>query len=367
MTPTSMTPVRVAPRGLSGIAADEAGSPPLDPVTAAWHPVARFDELDTSEDRRAIGVRLLGHELVVMATADGGAAVLPGRCPHRGTALAGGRVIDDTVTCPYHGWRFDGSGSCTAIPSLPDGPIPPGAHIGALATVVRHGLVWTSLAVEPDPSEIPWFPTIDDTASGPSDGMRVVEGAPMTWRTSAGRHLENILDLGHFPFVHPATFGCKEAETVAPHDVVADERGISASVQVTTRNPDTPIGPLYTDLGPLIALGYHYRVDLPYRITLRFDFPDGMRRALHEVITPVAPDECRIYWALLVDPRLDSSDDDERVFAHAVFAEDQPVIESQPPGVPVSARAEVHLPSDRLAVAYRRALRTAGMPDHALV
>lgn len=339
----------------------------LDPVTAAWHPVARVDELDGSDAPTALPVRLLGHELIAIPTGVDAAAVLPGRCPHRGTSLAGGRLIDSTVECPYHGWRFDGAGTCVAIPSIPEGPIPQAAHVGALATAVRHGLVWASLDPDADPSSIPWFPTSLDTGERSVDGMRVVSGEPMTWHTSAGRHLENILDLGHFPFVHPGTFGCKEAELVAPHEVTLTTDGIAASVQVTTRNPDTSAGPLYPDLGPIIELGYHYRVTLPYRITLEFDFPDGMRRALHEVITPVAPDECRIHWALLVDPRLDSSDDDERAFAHAVFAEDRPVIESQPPGVPIAARAEVHLPSDRLAVAYRRALRTAGMPDDALV
>ena len=331
----------------------------LDPVSAAWHPVARADEVSD----RALGVRLLGEELVVVRDADGSVGVLPGRCPHRGTALGGAEVVAGAVVCPYHGWRFGLDGRCALIPSLPEGPIPSGAHPGALPSVVRHGLVWASLDPGADPDAVPSFPE-----PGEDPGMRLVTGAPMTWRTSAGRHLENILDLAHFPFVHPSTFGCPEAEVVAAHDVQRlPSGGIAADVEVTTRNPDTPDGPLYPGLGPLISLGYHYEVQLPYRITLRFAFPDGMRRALHEVITPVAPDECRIHWALLVDERLDSADDDELAFAHAVFAEDQPVIESQPPGVPVGVRDEVHVPADRLAVAYRRALRDHGVPDNVLV
>jgi nitrite reductase (NADH) small subunit/3-phenylpropionate/trans-cinnamate dioxygenase ferredoxin subunit len=27
-------------------------------------------------------------------------------CPHQGASLAGGYVEDDTVTCPWHAWRF---------------------------------------------------------------------------------------------------------------------------------------------------------------------------------------------------------------------------------------------------------------------
>lgn len=332
-----------------------------DPIRDAWHVVARLDEIDPC----AVGARLLGEELVVFRSGPGPAdiGVTRGRCPHRGTALADAAVQDGTVVCPYHGWRFAADGRCVDIPSLPGGPVPPAAHLAPVASAVRYGLVWANLDPTAQESAIPWYP-----APGNAAGLRVISGAPMTWRTSAGRHLENILDLGHFPFVHPSTFGCDEARTVQPHEVeVAPDGTVRASVPVLTRNPDTPDGPLYPALGPVIELGYHYEVVLPYRVTLRFDFPDGMRRALHEVITPVAPDECRIHWTLLVDPRLASPDADELAFAHAVFAEDRPVIESQPPGVPVAATAEVHLPSDRLAVAYRRALRTAGVPPDARV
>jgi phenylpropionate dioxygenase-like ring-hydroxylating dioxygenase large terminal subunit len=39
-------------------------------------------------------------------------------CPHRGIPLSYGRVVDDQVECPYHGWKFNCSGECTEIPSL---------------------------------------------------------------------------------------------------------------------------------------------------------------------------------------------------------------------------------------------------------
>src|SRR6185436_9576523 len=40
-------------------------------------------------------------------------------CPHRGVPLSAGRILaNETVECPYHGWRFRKSGSCAKIPSL---------------------------------------------------------------------------------------------------------------------------------------------------------------------------------------------------------------------------------------------------------
>lgn len=329
-----------------------------DPIGVAWHPAGWARDVGSGPH----AVTLLGSELVVFRTASGAAATVPAACPHRGTNLGLGAVVDGQIRCPYHAWSFDGTGRCTRIPSLAtDGRIPDAAHTTTFPTIERDGLVWVSFDPTADPATIPVFPTPATTAD------RVIVGEPMVWRTSAGRHVENILDLAHFPFVHPATFGCDEAETVNPHEVTMLPGAIDCEVAVTTRNPDTADGPLYPALGPLIELGYHYRVDLPYRTTLEFAFPDGMRRALHEVVAPTSPTACTIYWALLVDARLQSPDEDELAFARQVFAEDQPIIESQPPGVPVDRRLEVHVPADKLAVAYRRALREAGVPEGALV
>jgi vanillate O-demethylase monooxygenase subunit len=314
----------------------------------SWHVVGSVHELDVP--RR---VELLGRSLVVFAGGEH-PAVLDAGCIHRGTDLSLGDVVDGCIRCPYHGWRFDVDGRCVAIPSAPDGPIPPTATARSYPVEVRDGLVWASLDPDADSATIAGLPTAPV-------GMRTVEGEPMVWATSAGRHLENILDLAHFPFVHPSTFGCPEAEVVQPHEVQASTSGFEASIDVVTRNPGAPDTPMYADLGDTIRLGYRYEVTLPYRISLYFAFPDGVRRALHEVITPNRRDRCTIHWRLHVDDGLTSSDDEERAFAHQVFAEDQPIIESQPPGVPLAATDELHVASDRLAVAYRRALREQGL------
>jgi phenylpropionate dioxygenase-like ring-hydroxylating dioxygenase large terminal subunit len=332
----------------------------MNPIHSAWHVVGRTEDIPSGA---VASVALLNTRLALYRSPAGDVVALPAACPHRGTDLTLGSVVDGCVRCPYHGWQFGDGGRCTHIPSLGEaGTIPPAAHASPYASVERDGLVWVSLEPGADPATIPAFPTAHS-----HPGLRLITGEPLRWRTTPGRHVENILDLAHFPFVHPGTFGCKEAEVVEPHDVQIEPGAIDCHVGVNTRNPDTPAGPLYPSLGPIIRLGYHYRVELPYRTTLEFAFPDGMRRALHEVATPTVDGECVIYWALLVDARLDSPDAEELAFANAVFAEDQPIIESQPGGVPIDRAAEVHLPADRLAVAYRRALREWGVPSDATV
>lgn len=330
-----------------------------DVLRTEWHPVAIAGELTAREPRRLV---LLGHELVGFRDQQGVAVVLDGRCPHRGTLLALGEVIAGEIACPYHGWRFDAGGRCTVVPSMTTPP-PAGCHTDAPQVTERDGLVWVRLATGP-PTGPPPYPL----GRPAGEGARHLVGEPVEWATSAGRVLENMLDLAHFPFVHRTTFGNAQAQVVAPHDVVVRrDGGLTCEVEVTTSNPATPDGAMYRDHPPSKQLRYRYEVSLPYVLTLHFGFPDGTCRALHEVIAPTSATRCRVYWGLTVDEALGSTDEQELSFALSVFGEDQPVIESQPPGVPLHPRAEVHVPADKLAVAYRRAMRDRGYPPEGTV
>src|SRR5579872_295056 len=64
---------------------------------------------------------LLGEPLLLGRGGDGQAFALRDICPHRGIPLSCGRFDGREVECGYHGWRFDMSGQCTAIPSLTPG------------------------------------------------------------------------------------------------------------------------------------------------------------------------------------------------------------------------------------------------------
>jgi len=51
-------------------------------------------------------VEVDGHRMAVFLTPDGFVA-LGDTCPHMGTSLSGGRVVDGAVECPWHHWRYD--------------------------------------------------------------------------------------------------------------------------------------------------------------------------------------------------------------------------------------------------------------------
>ena len=97
----------------------------IDPIAAAWHPAGWARDIGGGPHT----LTLVGRELVVFRVAVGTAVTVPAACPHRGTHLGLGSVVDGQIRCPYHAWSFDGAGRCTRIPSLAaDGRIPAGAH-----------------------------------------------------------------------------------------------------------------------------------------------------------------------------------------------------------------------------------------------
>jgi phenylpropionate dioxygenase-like ring-hydroxylating dioxygenase large terminal subunit len=155
-----------------------------------WWPLALRDELGV---RHPLARTLLGVPLVLFRDARGQPAVLLDRCPHRQAPLSAGRLHDGELACPYHGWRFDGSGRCTRVPGIEcDLGTKPSVH--ALATCEAHGLVWACLE-----------PTSDTAAPvAPASTSEAIHTFFMTGSVNCtlADAAENFLDGFHTHFVH---------------------------------------------------------------------------------------------------------------------------------------------------------------------
>lgn len=84
-----------------------------------WYPAMRVRDLGA----RPRAVRLLGEEIVVFRD-QGRIYALQDRCPHRGVRLSPGACQfpgSGTLSCPYHGWTFDG-GDGRLVAALMEGP-----------------------------------------------------------------------------------------------------------------------------------------------------------------------------------------------------------------------------------------------------
>jgi nitrite reductase/ring-hydroxylating ferredoxin subunit len=164
-------------------------------IASSWYLVAWSDEVPAGE---LVRLRYLEREMVAFRGADGDVAVLDAWCPHLGAHLGvGGRVEDGTVRCPFHGWRFDASGTCVEIPYA--SRIPPRARIPRHPSVERNGMVllWYDAQDRPPFFEVPELPEWRDERY-----TRRWLRYEWTVRTHPQEMVENGLDWHHFPTVH---------------------------------------------------------------------------------------------------------------------------------------------------------------------
>ena len=158
-----------------------------------WYPVLESARLG----RRPVGLDRLGKSWVAFRDGQQRAVLLPGNCPHRGAALRMGRMVKGELQCPWHGFRFDQSGQCTAMPCEGDEAIIPKAmHLDAPPVAERHGLIWMWWGDAPaQPESIPWF---DEMTTPLSHTAQTSKELPYHY----SRMMEANLDIHHTPFVH---------------------------------------------------------------------------------------------------------------------------------------------------------------------
>jgi len=115
-----------------------------------WHPVAAAGEF--SEEKPIKPVKILEEELVVYRDKQGKYGLVGERCPHRLASLAYGRVDDEGIRCPYHGWKFDSTGKCLEQPAEPEGSTFNDRikHV-AYPVEMLGGLIFAYLGPEPQP------------------------------------------------------------------------------------------------------------------------------------------------------------------------------------------------------------------------
>jgi len=128
-----------------------------DVMRRYWLPVLLASELP-GPDCDPIRVRLLGEDLVAFRDTDGKVGLLQANCPHRGAPLVFGRNEERGIRCIYHGWKFNVTGQCTAMPNVP----PESDYKDKVRTLAypcreRNGVIWTYMGTPPEPAELPFM------------------------------------------------------------------------------------------------------------------------------------------------------------------------------------------------------------------
>lgn len=176
-----------------------------------WYVAAFADEVGPHLLTRT----LLGRAIVMYRSAEGQVVAMDDRCPHRSMPLSAGELIDDHITCAYHGMKFNTQGDCVHVPS--QATCPRSMGVRTFATLERGPVVWIWMGDEH---------TADESRLPPQHWLTSGD-----WETSKGylylkasyvRLHENLLDLTHLSFLHAKSFGTPDYASAAYETEIGD-------------------------------------------------------------------------------------------------------------------------------------------------
>lgn len=174
------------------------GTPMGELLRRYWMPIAPRAEIDEKKKKQ---IRLLGEDLVAFKDGTGRYGLVAEACSHRGASLFYGKVEEDGIRCPYHGWKYDAAGRCLEQPAEPAG--------SAENHLIRHpaypmeelgGVLFGYLG----PNPTPLLPRYDILAR--VDWLRRIEIHPVldcNWL----QPMENAVDPAHLYWLHGFTGG----------------------------------------------------------------------------------------------------------------------------------------------------------------
>jgi phenylpropionate dioxygenase-like ring-hydroxylating dioxygenase large terminal subunit len=350
-------------------------SPLDDPILRReWMAIAWSSEIPRGA---IIARRILGVDLVLWRSAEG-LHCWRDLCIHRGARLSlgtirpgtvksgttqtgpikAGQAASDCLICPYHAWEYAPGGQCVHIPAHPGLTPPAKARAEVFAVRERYGVVWVALD-EPQ-SSAPEFPLADEP------GVRIVLAGPYRFQALGPRVIENFLDVAHLGFVHAGLLGDPGRGEIEDYEVTPGDasRG-NLTRGYVTRGPearDIPIWQPNPDgTGGAALVHYHYWVS--GALTAAFVKSHGAQR-FGILIQAVPIDETTTESRLVMCMNYghDVPEAELARFQDLVTEQDRAVVESQRPELlPLDLQAELHLRSDRMAIAYRKWLRELGL------
>ncbi|KAM7528020.1 hypothetical protein LguiB_031430 [Lonicera macranthoides] len=184
-----------------------------------WYPVSLVEDLDPSI---ATPFQLLNRDIVLwFDRSDSQWVALDDKCPHRLAPLSEGRIDENGhLQCSYHGWSFDGCGSCVRIPQASaEGPEAracqsPRACATRFPTMVSQGLlfVW--------PDENGWEraqatspPMLPDDFNNPQFSTVTIQRDLFYGYDTL---MENVSDPSHIDFAHHKVTGRRDRAKALP-------------------------------------------------------------------------------------------------------------------------------------------------------
>jgi phenylpropionate dioxygenase-like ring-hydroxylating dioxygenase large terminal subunit len=320
-----------------------------------WYPIAESEKV-TNDD--PVRVRILGVDLVTFRDTAGQAHVLSDTCIHRGGSLGKGTVKGDCVTCPYHGWEFNGAGHCTHIPSLGESQHPPArAKVDTYPTEERYGILFAFLGDLPADQR----PPIYDITEFEDPDWRANRLVVFEVDYYYERSVENGLDPAHNEFVHPkqGAPGMRQDFRNKPIDVEPmTDWGSKFIIPFIHEKADTALlaGAIERDVEYLRGGSGHLG---PNQLVTWLQFSKDNIFHQYFFEAPIDQQRTRIFFVNMRHFMLEDKNDERLVSVNMEIAQEDidVLVELNPVTTPHNTTKELLVPADRPLVRYREFLR----------
>lgn len=163
------------------------------PPAAHWYAAVWSHEL---KKERSIRTYLFDQAIVLFRQADGKVAALRDQCPHRLVPLSAGSCEGSSIRCPYHGWKFDSTGTLVEMPGLPREEACPALRVATFPSCEQDGIIWVYPVANAQPTTRPYkIPGVGENGFNSFTMEAEIEGEMIF-------ALENFLDATHTHYVH---------------------------------------------------------------------------------------------------------------------------------------------------------------------
>lgn len=257
--------------------------PPGLTLPDAWFVACRSNRLT----RSPLALTIQGRPLVLFRGEGGVPSAFSDRCPHRNVPLSMGEVVNGTLQCRYHGWRFSGDGQCVAVPGLVDGEVSLRSRCAETwACVEQQGFVWVYSTPTVAPTTAPFtFPHV---------GERAWATVVREFEVEASVHavVENTLDVPHTAFLHGGLFRTAQKSNVI--EVVVRRHGTYAEAEFI--GEPAPKGLIGRLLAPRGGVTVHFdRFLLPSIAQVEYRLGDRSQLLATSALTPVTDTQTRVF------------------------------------------------------------------------
>lgn len=264
-----------------------------------WYAILPASEL--RQRSKPLALLRFGLPLVLWRANDHQVQIFLDRCPHRRAKLSLGKIVNDTIECPFHGFRFGMTGTCVYAPEFEKAI--PGLALHSFSAYEFCGMIWMYWGETPTTFLYPDVEALHQSFVGCYSHIDKI------WRSHITYCIENQLDYTHLRFVHHNTIGRGFKMPAHPHETF-----LPTGIDIALKDPET--------------------------ISIQYFFPNvwllhiSKRMKLMLFFAPINEKETqlylRVYRKFLTNPMIKTLVDSVMVLSNRVILkQDQKVVASQ--------------------------------------